>query len=171
MPIAPKHMRRRRLLVRGLPLAIIATAAFAAGAVLAGGSVLGVYGMLLAIPAAACGKILVTEVLMPRVNVVEKLDLRRFNLPIAGLAAIVAAGYLIFGDEVVSLLYKGRYDEGAYLILPFALSGVIKLFYSVPSSVIGGRLPRSALKHFMWLNLAGMGVNVALVVVLIRSMG
>ena len=37
-------------------------------AVLAGGSVLGVYGMLLAIPMAACGKILITEVLMPKVR-------------------------------------------------------------------------------------------------------
>lgn len=37
-------------------------------AVLAGGSVLGVYGMLLAIPAAACGKILFTEVLLPKIR-------------------------------------------------------------------------------------------------------
>ena len=37
-------------------------------AVLAGGSVLGVYGMLLAIPVAACLKIAIREVLMPRVR-------------------------------------------------------------------------------------------------------
>ena len=37
-------------------------------AVLAGGSVGGAYGMLLAIPAAACLKILLTDVLMPRVR-------------------------------------------------------------------------------------------------------
>jgi predicted PurR-regulated permease PerM len=37
-------------------------------AVLAGGSVLGVYGMLLAIPLAACGRILFTEVLLPRIR-------------------------------------------------------------------------------------------------------
>ena len=37
-------------------------------AVLAGGAVLGVYGMLLAIPVAACGKILFSEVLMPKVH-------------------------------------------------------------------------------------------------------
>lgn len=37
-------------------------------AVLAGGSVLGVYGMLLAIPLAACGKILVTDVLLHNVR-------------------------------------------------------------------------------------------------------
>lgn len=37
-------------------------------AVLAGGAVGGVYGMLLAIPAAACVKILVTDLLMPRVK-------------------------------------------------------------------------------------------------------
>lgn len=37
-------------------------------AVLAGGSVLGVYGMLLAIPLAACGKIMFAEVLMPKLK-------------------------------------------------------------------------------------------------------
>ncbi|MDY7110341.1 MAG: AI-2E family transporter [Planctomycetota bacterium] len=36
--------------------------------VLAGGSVLGVYGMLLAIPVAACGKILFMEVLLPKIR-------------------------------------------------------------------------------------------------------
>jgi len=36
--------------------------------VLAGGSVLGVYGMLLAIPVAACGKILLMEVVLPKVR-------------------------------------------------------------------------------------------------------
>lgn len=37
-------------------------------AVLAGGSVAGVYGMLLAIPVAACAKILITDVLLPRIR-------------------------------------------------------------------------------------------------------
>ena len=37
-------------------------------AVLAGGSVGGIYGMILAIPAAACAKILITDVLLPRVK-------------------------------------------------------------------------------------------------------
>ena len=40
--------------------------------VLAGGSVMGVYGMLLAIPVAACGKILFTEVLLPRIRMWTK---------------------------------------------------------------------------------------------------
>lgn len=37
-------------------------------AILAGGSVAGVYGMILAIPAAACGKIILKEVLLPRIR-------------------------------------------------------------------------------------------------------
>jgi predicted PurR-regulated permease PerM len=37
-------------------------------AIIAGGSVAGIYGMLLAIPAAACGKILLKEVLLPRLR-------------------------------------------------------------------------------------------------------
>lgn len=36
--------------------------------VLAGGSLMGVYGMLLAIPIGACGKILLTDVLFPRID-------------------------------------------------------------------------------------------------------
>ncbi|MFH1864314.1 MAG: lipopolysaccharide biosynthesis protein, partial [Candidatus Eisenbacteria bacterium] len=84
----------------------------------------------------------ISYVLMPRVNVLKRLELRRYNLMIAGLAVVVTAAYLLVGENVVSLLYAGGYDEGANLILPFALSGIAKLFYSVPSSVIGGRLPR-----------------------------
>ena len=71
----------------------------------------------------------------------------------------------------MSFLYEGRYDEGAYLILPFALSGVAKLFYSVPSSVIGGRLPRPALRQFLWFNLAAVVVNIVLDIIMIRAMG
>jgi O-antigen/teichoic acid export membrane protein len=113
----------------------------------------------------------ISHVLMPRVNVVRRLELRKYNLLIAALAAVVLAGYLILGDEVVHLLYKGRYDEGSYLILPFALSGVAKLFYSVPSSVIGGRLSRPALKRFLWFNLFAVAVNVVLAIALIGAMG
>ena len=52
-------------------------------AVLAGGSVLGVYGMLLAIPAAACVKILISDVLMPRVTAWIKGEVKD-PLPIDG---------------------------------------------------------------------------------------
>jgi O-antigen/teichoic acid export membrane protein len=113
----------------------------------------------------------ISYVFMPRTNVMGKLRLGRLNASVAALAAVVAGGYLLLGDDVVRLLYAGRYDEGAFLIAPFVLSGVAKLFYSVPSSVIGGRLPRTALRQFMWFNLAGMGVNVVLDIVLIGALG
>jgi len=113
----------------------------------------------------------ISYVLMPRVNVLQKIRLRQYNLLIAGLACVVTVVYLILGDDIVSFLYEGRYDEGAYLILPFALSGIAKLFYSVPSSVIGGRLPRPALKQFLWFNLAAVVVNIVLDVIMIRAMG
>jgi len=110
-------------------------------------------------------------VLMPRAAVVERLSVKRLNLLIAAVAIAVTALYLGFGRPIIHFLFDGKYDAGAYLILPFALSGVLKLFYSVPSSVIGGRLPRSALKEFLWYNLAGIALNVALDVVLILRMG
>ncbi len=113
----------------------------------------------------------ITYVLMPRVNVLRKLELRKYNLLIAALAGFLTLGYLLLGDDVVSFLYAGHYDEGAYLILPFALSGIAKLFYSVPSSVIGGRLPRSALKQFLWFNLGAVVVNIVLDIIMIKAMG
>jgi O-antigen/teichoic acid export membrane protein len=110
-------------------------------------------------------------VLMPRVNALGRVPLARLNAWISAIAIVVGGAYLLFGDEAIHLLYDGKYDVGAYLILPFALSGVLKLFYSVPSSVIGGRLPRTALRAFLWFNLGGMVLNVVLDILLIRSMG
>lgn len=113
----------------------------------------------------------INYVLMPRVNTMERVSLARLNVPIAALAGVVLAAYLLLGDEIVHALYDGRYDQGVHLILPFALSGVVKLFYSVPSSVIGGRLPRPALRQFLWFNTAGIVVNLTLDLVLIRTHG
>jgi O-antigen/teichoic acid export membrane protein len=113
----------------------------------------------------------INYVLMPRVNRMERVSIARLTGPVAGLAAVVLGTYLVFGDEIVHLLFGGRYDQGTYLILPFALSGVAKLFYSVPSSVIGGRLPAPALKQLLWLNVGGIVVNLTLCLILIRSYG
>jgi O-antigen/teichoic acid export membrane protein len=113
----------------------------------------------------------ISHVLMPRVNVVRRLALSRYNLLIGVVATAVSAVYLTIGDDVVRFLYKGEYDAGSVLILPFVLSGIAKLFYSVPSSVIGGRLPRRALKQFLWSNLAAVAAQVVLCVVMIRTMG
>jgi len=110
-------------------------------------------------------------VLMPVLSRVERVDLRRPTLAIAGLAVLATIGYLTLGDDVVHLLFKGRYDAGSYLIPAFVLSGVLKLFYSIPSSFIGGRAPIRAVRQFMLVNLATMFLNVTLDIVLILRMG
>jgi O-antigen/teichoic acid export membrane protein len=110
-------------------------------------------------------------VLMPRVNIWERVNLRRLNTGIAGVAVVLTAGYLLFGDDVVRFLFGGRYDAGIVLIGPFVLAGILKLFYSVPSSVIGGRLPRKALKGFLWFSLGAIVLNVALDIVFISLWG
>ena len=110
-------------------------------------------------------------VLMPVLSRAEKVDLRRPALAITGLAILATVGYLVLGDDVVHLLFKGRYDTGSYLIPAFVLSGVLKLFYSIPSSFIGGRAPTRAVRQFMLVNLGTMLLNVALDIVLILRMG
>jgi len=113
----------------------------------------------------------VSFVMMPWVSRVGSVRVARYNAAVVALAVPVAVVYLVLGDDIVHLLYGGRYDQGAFLIAPFVLSGVIKLFYAVPSSLIGGRLPREALRDFLWFSVAAIGFNVVIEVVLIRSMG
>jgi len=110
-------------------------------------------------------------VLMPSVGSMGRIRLGRYFGAIALLALALSAAYFFLGDDVVHLLYKGRYDSGSYLILPFILSGVFKLFYSIPSSLVGGRLPRVAMKQFMWLNFGTLAANVVLDIVLILRWG
>ena len=113
----------------------------------------------------------ISYVLMPRVNAVERVPLRDYNISLAVLAAVVTGAYMLFGKEIVHLLFDGQYDQGTFLILPFALCGVAKLFYSVPSSVVGARLPERALRQFLWFNLGGVVVNVLLDIVMIQRIG
>jgi O-antigen/teichoic acid export membrane protein len=113
----------------------------------------------------------VNFVMMPWVSRVATVRVARYNAAVAVVALGAAALYWLFGDDAVHVLYGGRYDEGVYLIAPFMLSGVIKLFYAVPSSIIGGRMPREALRSFLWFSIAASAFNVALDVLLIRSMG
>ena len=110
-------------------------------------------------------------VLMPRVNAMRTISLSRLNLSMAAAAVALAVAYLVLGDDVVHLLYGGRYDQGTILIVPFVVAGVFKLFYALPTSIIGGRLPMKALRQFLWFNLAGMALNVGLDIVLIREHG
>jgi len=113
----------------------------------------------------------VNFVMMPWVSRVTTVRMARYNAAVAVVALAAAVLYWLFGNDAVHLLYGGRYDEGAYLIAPFMLSGVIKLFYAVPSSIIGGRMPREALRSFLWFSVVASAFNVALDILLIRRMG
>jgi O-antigen/teichoic acid export membrane protein len=113
----------------------------------------------------------VNFVMMPWVSRVATVRLARYNAAVAVVALGAAALYGLFGSDAVHILYGGRYDEGAYLVAPFMLSGVIKLFYAVPSSIIGGRMPREALRSFLWFSVVASAFSVALDIILIRRMG
>lgn len=113
----------------------------------------------------------IAYVMMPHVNTMTSVRLTRVNRPIAALAVVVALAYLLAGRGAVHLLFAGRYDAGTYLILPFVAAGVMKLFYAIPSSIVGARLPSSSLRPFLWFSLLSIAVNVGLDIALIRLWG
>lgn len=58
------------------------------------------------------------------------------------IASVMLIGYLLLGEKLLNYLFKGRYDEGAYLIPLFTVAGVIRIIYTFPLSIVsakGGR--------------------------------
>ncbi len=110
-------------------------------------------------------------VLMPAIGRGGNMSLRKPALVVGGVTALAVVGYLLLGDELVHLLFSGRYDEGTYLIPAFVLSGALKLFYSIPSSYISGGAPTRAVRQFMVTNLLTMALNVVLDIVFVLRMG
>ena len=84
----------------------------------------------------------------------SELNLRRRILEVGLLTAIGVVGYLLLGPWLLNVLYEGRYDEMAQVIPVLCLAGVAKALYSVPSSLLGGRLVRGALREFSIWNVA-----------------
>ena len=89
------------------------------------------------------------------------IELRRRLIEVGFLTAVGVVGYLSLGPWLLNLLYDGRFDDMAQIIPILCLAGIAKAFYSVPSSLLGGRLKRAALREFSLWNIALLVVSIA----------
>lgn len=102
-------------------------------------------------------------VFVPHFAGLKSIKLSKYVPQIALLSLIISFFYLFGGKYLVHFLYSGKYDEGIPLISIFVVIGVCKVMYTIPSSIIGGRLEQKALKEFFYVNMINVLLNVVIV--------
>ncbi len=88
-------------------------------------------------------------VLMPHYAKNYPRSIKNDSLKVMAVALIICIIYIIFGSLLLHIFFGGRYDDSIYLIKFFVLIGFLKIAYTIPSGIIGGRLPETHLKSFL----------------------
>lgn len=83
--------------------------------------------------------IALTRVYIPKFSHPDRFKITNSMFIVLIFSGLLSLLYLFAGKPVLHLLYEGKYDEGAYLISIFVFSGVMRLFYSIPLSLIQSR--------------------------------
>ncbi|MFQ5823190.1 MAG: oligosaccharide flippase family protein [bacterium] len=110
-------------------------------------------------------------VMMPHVKKSPKIRLGWLLGWSLSIGLILSTAYLVFGNLLVSVLFKGKYDSTTFLIPFFCILGVIRLLHVIPYSVIGGLLNQERLRQMFYVNIITVVLCVVLSFILIKSFG
>ncbi len=102
------------------------------------------------------------HVLAPHLNARKPGSTKKIFSFLIFIAIITGVFYALFGKILLNFLFNGLYNEGFKLIPIFILIGIIRLLYSFPASIIGGRSSEGALKK----QTIGMAIVSALNIIL-----
>ncbi len=100
-------------------------------------------------------------VLMPHYAIDLTRSIKKDTVKVTVAAGVVCAGYALFGKTLLHLFFGGKYDASAYLLVFFIIIGFLRVMYSIPSGIIGGRLPEKYLRLFLSTCVIGIFINVA----------
>lgn len=100
-----------------------------------------------------------------------KPNLINFISKIAVIAFLITIFYLTIGRYILHLLFNGKYDHGAYLILPFCIIGCLRLLYLYPSCYFIGKSSSNTLRSFLKLNVLGLVLNIIILIIFIKLFG
>ena len=111
-------------------------------------------------------------VLMPKfAKELKRKTLVQCTIGVCVLAITITLLYVIFGKWFLDLIFSGKYNSAFFVMKYFLIIGFIKLLYVIPSSIIGGQLPKKFLKLFFIAGLACLLLNVIGVYVYIPKFG
>ncbi|MHA1381476.1 MAG: hypothetical protein ACTSRG_24170, partial [Candidatus Helarchaeota archaeon] len=100
-----------------------------------------------------------------------KPNLLDFITKIAVVAFLISVFYLVTGKYILHFLFDGKYDHGAYLIMPFCIIGCLRLSYLYPSCYLIGKSSSRTLKSFLNLNILGIILKLVLLILFIKILG
>jgi O-antigen/teichoic acid export membrane protein len=110
-------------------------------------------------------------VILPQFAKGVELSLRSALAFLLGAGILIGIPFLLFGHDLVVMLFNGRYQEYSFLIPWFVIMGIIQLLYVLPSSLIGGRSTTEQLSRFVYFGIASLAINIILCLLLIPSVG
>ena len=110
-------------------------------------------------------------VLLPHLKKSGTVHLGSLLSWVLGSALILSAFYLLAGDTLVELVFKGKYSNSSSLIPFFCVLGTIRLLHVIPYSVIGGLLKQHRLKQMFHINILTIFLAILLSFFLINNYG
>lgn len=111
------------------------------------------------------------HVLVPYLNKKSQAPVIRIFVKISFIALFIALIYFLFAKNIIHFLFKGLYDEGAYLIPLLIGTGLIRTLYILPASIIAGAGSDLALRNQFSLMALAAGINIYLTYTLIQRSG
>jgi O-antigen/teichoic acid export membrane protein len=110
-------------------------------------------------------------VLLPHFGRTRSIRLTKYIVQGFLLAVLISGVYLIWGEKIIHLVYSGRYDQGSPIIIFFILAGICKILYAIPSSMIGGRLDKKALRLTFFFNTSNVALHIGFLLWFISRWG
>ena len=110
-------------------------------------------------------------VLIPELGAQKRVHFRLYNYIIAVVAIFMLVVFVFGGKIILHILYGSKFDEGLTILQILAFVGVLRLFYSLGSSMIVGRLGQIALKFHTGLSISAVVLHIGLTYVLVRQLG
>ena len=82
------------------------------------------------------------------------------------IGLIISLFFIFLGDNFLSFIYNGKYDDYLNLILWVCILGAIKLLEIIPSSIISGIFKRKVLKRYVLFNVGMTLIMIPISIVL-----
>ena len=101
-------------------------------------------------------------VLLPEFGAQKQVEFRLYNIAVAVVAIFLLSLFVFGGLIILHILYGTKFDEGLSVLRIFALVGVLRLFYSLGSSMIVGRLGQIALKYHLVITVCAVIIHVGM---------
>ncbi len=172
--LVPNEMHSTGLLLMGIDSSVIIMAS------LDGLFIKGLLGNeMLALYVAALGPGQIFKILnrsakyvwVPEFGRNKSVKFKKINIGVAAVSLLIFAVVCIGAHPILDFIYDGKYNDGVPLLRIFAMVGVVRMFYSLNSSYIIGKMAKKAVRYHFYFSLASVFIYCFLLYYFLTSFG